>query len=220
MGTSLAVIGDSTYAPSLHVLEEDQFDGAQEFGNRLSELLKGKFGSPSQSAESDAEVELNAEAPQGDAGPRHMRTMDGFIRLLHQPQRIRGFYLASQLREIGDEIRRSIRRISENRSNEEMGDSFTRATWDRAMAILVRASNDYWDQHYDLPTCPSIRLGSDGDIDLMWNKDGRRLMINIPSDVDWPITYLGVDESNENRATKGKIDPRDPNTWMLEWLEQ
>ena len=105
-------------------------------------------------------------------------------------------------------------------TSDEIGGVCTQETWQRAVDILAAHAGKVWRYARVKVRCPVISPGPKGSMDLYWSPSPYGLLLNIPANIEEPVTYYGDDADNpDSNATSGKIDPRneiDPG--VLAWL--
>lgn len=87
-------------------------------------------------------------------------------------------------------------------------------TWERATDFLLRVSLFLWQKQQVLVAVPTISPGPSGTIDLHWQRPGRGLLLNIPSEPD-VLGRFYLDDGEGGASSRGEIrlDPID--AWLL-----
>lgn len=103
---------------------------------------------------------------------------------------------------------------------DEMGGVCAQETWQRAVDILTAHARKVWLYARVKIRCPIITPGPKGSVDLYWPPCPYGLLLNVPADIEGPITYYGDDAENlDSNATSGKIEPiKEIDAGVLAWL--
>jgi hypothetical protein len=92
-----------------------------------------------------------------------------------------------------------------------------RKTFERATSFLVRLARRAAETpSLDFPL-PQMSPSPDGSIDLLWEKPGLELLVNIPSREHLPVSFDG-EKSGQIRLT-GETDIRHPADILLQWIQ-
>lgn len=138
-----------------------------------------------------------------------------------QPFELHGFRLAPELAHFGAAINRSRAMLElEDDWDGEGSPGYTEETWRRAVEIAVESAHGFLELGEQPPPSPAISTGPDGSVDVLWRLGTKKLMINVPTGIDEPITCHGFDPDNPRSTTEGVVEPNKRNTWVLDWLTQ
>lgn len=91
-------------------------------------------------------------------------------------------------------------------------------TWERMKNFL----GDYSEKAFSLfgrilPT-PQISPCFDGSIDIFWDDEQYKLLLNIPNDKDLIISYYGYDKNTKKNNISGTIDEKIESRFFLAWI--
>jgi hypothetical protein len=117
-------------------------------------------------------------------------------------------YLPILFKELINEIDNSkyLLEFKENWDDEE-SKGYKENTWVKSIIFLVDLTTWIYDQYDKKIETPKIYHGNNGSIDILWENDKYRLLINIPEDNDNPATFYGDDYKKQ--YIKGSINPSD-----------
>lgn len=108
---------------------------------------------------------------------------------------------------------------SQQEEDEECAHPYSAETWGRA-ARFLRHQDRYARFTFgeSLPV-PLISRAQEASLDLYWETDGRKLLINFPAEAELSATYYGEDASGN--TTAGEIPPKAEHAYQLaQWLTQ
>jgi hypothetical protein len=93
-------------------------------------------------------------------------------------------------------------------------------TWQRAVVILAAHVKKVWMYARVKVKAPVISPGPKSSVDIYWLPSPYGLLLNVPANLEEPVTYYGDDAENpDSNHTSGKIQPPqkiDPG--VLAWL--
>jgi hypothetical protein len=100
--------------------------------------------------------------------------------------------------------------------DDEDSPAYRLATWERAIAFLLKNARKLWEENHLTLEVPKILPGPAGSIDLHWKMARRELLINIPDTQDEPANFYGDDLSSNvhlpNQTVKGILDTSKDNS--------
>ena len=100
----------------------------------------------------------------------------------------------------------------------EGSSAYDSETWREAVGVVVDASLGFWKSRHEVPPAPWISKGPEGSVDILWRRNRRKILINVPFGKRAPITFYGNDLDNDRRVVEGSLDPAQPNAWLVGWL--
>lgn len=114
-----------------------------------------------------------------------------------------------------------MRAVSEDDWDGEGSQGFRPETLDRAAALTRRAGAAAADRRPDVAVpVPAFAKGPDGSVDVLWWNADRRLLINVPADVEDPVTFHGFAIDHADRETRGRLLLDADNDWLVAWLTE
>lgn len=81
----------------------------------------------------------------------------------------------------------------------EGSSAISNKTWRRATNFIMQLAMSYYDFVNSCIDVPEILPGPDDTIDILWDFDKYELLLNVPSDINKPMSFFGLDKvSNRN----------------------
>ncbi|MBW4618835.1 MAG: hypothetical protein KME17_05690 [Cyanosarcina radialis HA8281-LM2] len=99
--------------------------------------------------------------------------------------------------------------------DDEGSPGYSEQTWERAVTFLLENAVSLWQEKGFCVTAPAIHNGPEGSIDIYWETDNRKLLINVPADRNKLADFYGYDSLG--REVKGMLKLSEPNEWLLLW---
>ena len=108
-----------------------------------------------------------------------------------------GASIPAELKYIWDAVERSREMLTwEDDWDGEGSPGYADSTWRRAVELIYDGAVNLYDSTRIRIAAPSVLPGPHGSIDIQWQQDQRRLLINVPADPEAPITFYGDDRGN------------------------
>ena len=105
-------------------------------------------------------------------------------------------------------------------TSDEIGTVCAQETWQRAVDILAAHTRKVWMYARVKVKAPIISPGPKGSVDIYWLPFPYGLLLNVPANLEEPVTYYGDDAENpDSNYTSGKIQPTEKiDPGVLAWL--
>jgi hypothetical protein len=151
-----------------------------------------------------------------------MAKAEQFLYSSQLPPRLCGMEVPPPLAPLAEAIERSreILRLEDDWDGEG-SPAYREADWQRAVCFLLAGAAGLHEQHGLVAITPQIFNGPDGSIELLWEHQSRRLLLNVPAG-DGQVTLYGRDASAPDRfEVKGALDPTAPDhrfAILMIWL--
>lgn len=103
--------------------------------------------------------------------------------------------------------------------DDQGGTAVNENSWRKASELIINYAIWLY-ENYDrfVLTPPQINSGPENSIDLLWRSSKFRLLINIPNNVDGPITYYGDNNKGKN-SLKGILESESVHEYFALWLK-
>lgn len=127
--------------------------------------------------------------------------------------------MAAALRQIEDEIKASRYMLDLGDDwDDEGAPGYRRETWERATGFVRQAAREFAELTGRPAPAPRISHGPESSVDILWDVESRRLLVNVPDDPNRPADFYGDNGPARNVTVKGLFDPTSSQAWLLLWL--
>lgn len=129
--------------------------------------------------------------------------------------------MTATLRQIDDEIAASRYMLALGDDwDDEGAPGYRQETWERATGFVRSTVEKFVRLTGRAAPIPRISHGPDSSVDILWDVNGRRLLVNVPDDTSRPADYYGDNGPARDFTVKGLFNPASPQTWLLLWLTE
>ncbi len=179
---------------------------------------------------SDNWVIVNSNLSWGESfGGYHEKNKDakgGYACVKVEERSIGDDYISNVYRDIrknnNSELDKEIERSKyilgfENDWDEEGASKYKRETWDRGIRYLEGHARWLKENRNIVIDVPNISHGPNGSIDILWETNDYKLLLNIPEDISKKATFYG--EDNQGFILEGELNTDLYNEGLTLWLE-